>query len=75
MGWIGIAAPARTPEPILKTLQAEIAKALDQPEMKRRMSELAFIPVGDTPEQFAAFIRAENAKWTQAVRDSGAKVD
>ena len=75
VGWIGIAAPARTPEPILKTLQAAIAKALEQPEMQKRMSELAFIPVGDTPEQFTAFIKAENAKWAKAVKASGAKVD
>jgi len=75
VGWIGIAAPARTPEPILKTLQAAIAKALEQPEMQKRMSELAFVPVGDTPEQFTAFIKAENAKWAKAVKESGAKVD
>ena len=75
VGWIGIAAPARTPEPVLKTLQVAIAKALDQPEMQKRMSELAFVPVGDTPEQFTAFIKAENAKWAKAVKDSGAKVD
>jgi tripartite-type tricarboxylate transporter receptor subunit TctC len=75
VGWIGIAAPARTPEPILKTLQAAIAKALEQPAMQKRMSELAFLPVGDTPEQFTAFIKAENAKWAKAVKESGAKVD
>lgn len=75
VGWIGIAAPARTPEPILKTLHAEIVKALGQPDTRRRLSELAFIPVGDTAEQFAAFIRAENAKWAKAIKDSGAKVD
>ena len=43
--------------------------------MQKRMSELAFIPVGDTPEQFTAFIKAENAKWAKAVKESGAKVD
>jgi tripartite-type tricarboxylate transporter receptor subunit TctC len=75
VGWIGIAAPARTPDSVLKTLHAEIVKALAEPETKKRMSELAFIPVGDTPEQFAAFIKAENAKWAKAVKDSGAKVD
>jgi tripartite-type tricarboxylate transporter receptor subunit TctC len=75
VGWIGIAAPARTPEPVLKTLQAAIAKALAEPDVQRRMSELAFVPVGDTPEQFTAFIKSENAKWAKAVKDSGAKVD
>jgi tripartite-type tricarboxylate transporter receptor subunit TctC len=75
VGWIGIAAPARTPEPILKMLQAEIAQTLEQPDTKKRLSELAFIAVGDTPEQFAAFIKAESAKWAKAVKESGAKVD
>jgi len=75
VGWIGIAAPARTPEPVLKTLQAAIAKALAEPDVQKRMSELAFVPVGDTPEQFTAFIKAENAKWAKAVKESGAKVD
>ena len=75
VGWIGIAAPARTPEPVLKTLQAAIARALEQPDMQKRMSELAFIPVGDTPGEFTAFIKSENAKWARAVKDSGAKVD
>ena len=75
VGWIGIAAPARTPEPVLKTLQVAIARALEQPDMKRRMSELAFIPAGDSPAQFSAFIKAENAKWAKAVKQSGAKVD
>ena len=75
VGWIGIAAPARTPEPVLKTLQVAIARALEHPDMKRRMSELAFIPAGDSPAQFSAFIKAENAKWAKAVKESGAKVD
>jgi tripartite-type tricarboxylate transporter receptor subunit TctC len=75
VGWIGIAAPAKTPEPILKTLQAAIAKALAEPEVQKRLAELAFIPVGDTPAEFTAFIKSENAKWAKAVKDSGAKVD
>jgi tripartite-type tricarboxylate transporter receptor subunit TctC len=60
---------------VLKTLQAAIAKALAEPDVQKRMSELAFVPVGDTPEQFTAFIKSENAKWAKAVKDSGAKVD
>ena len=75
VGWIGIAAPARTPEPVLKTLQAAIAKALAEPDVQKRMGELAFVPVGDTPGEFTAFIKSENAKWAKAVKDSGAKVD
>jgi len=75
VGWIGIAAPARTPEPILDRLNAEIRRLLAQPEVKERLAALSFLPVGDTREHFAAFIKAEVAKWAKVVRESGAKVD
>jgi tripartite-type tricarboxylate transporter receptor subunit TctC len=74
-GWIGIAAPAGTPPAIVRLLHGEIVKALGLPEVKDKMRDLAFTPVGDTPEAFAAFIKAEIAKWTKVVRDSGAKVE
>jgi tripartite-type tricarboxylate transporter receptor subunit TctC len=75
VGWIGIGAPAKTPEPILERLNAEIRRLLATPEAKERMTALAFVPVGDTREQFGAFMRAEIARWTRAVKASGAKVD
>lgn len=75
VGWIGVAAPAKTPEPILDKLSAEARRILNQPEVKERLTALAFIPVGDSREQFAAFIKAEMAKWAKVVKDSGAKVD
>jgi len=75
VGWIGIAAPARTPEPILDRLNAEIRRLLAQPEVKERLAALSFLPVGDTREHFAAFIKAEVAKWAKVVKESGAKVD
>lgn len=75
LGWIGIAAPAQTPPAILDKLNAEIVKIVNQQEMKDRLAALAFTPVGDTREQFAAFIKAETIKWGKVVRDSGAKAD
>ncbi len=75
VGWIGIAAPAKTPAPILDRLNAEIVRIINTPEMKDRLATLAFTPVGDTREQFARFIKAEIAKWGKAVRESGAKAD
>jgi len=75
VGWIGIAAPAKTPTPVLDKLNAEIVRIINSPEMKERLATLAFTPVGDTREQFARFIKAEIAKWGKAVRASGAKAE
>jgi tripartite-type tricarboxylate transporter receptor subunit TctC len=75
VGWIGIAAPARTPAPVLDKLNAEIVRIINTPEMKERLATLAFTPVGDTREQFARFIKSEIAKWGRAVRESGAKAE
>jgi len=75
VGWIGIAAPARTPAPVLDQLNAEVVRIINTPEMKARLATLAFTPVGDTREQFARFIKAEIARWGKAVRESGAKAE
>jgi len=75
VGWIGIAAPARTPAPILDKLNAEIVRIINTAEMRERLATLAFTPVGDTREQFARFIKAEIAKWGKAVKESGAKAE
>ncbi len=75
VGWIGIAAPAKTPAAILDKLNAEMVKIINEPDVKERLATLAFTPVGDTRAQFAAYIKSEIAKWGKAVKDSGAKVD
>ena len=75
VGWIGIVAPARTPDAILDRLNAEARRILDRADVKERLAALSFLPVGDSREHFAAFIRDEVAKWAKVVKDSGAKVD
>lgn len=75
VGWIGIAAPAKTPTAVLDKLNAEMVKILNLPDVKERLSTLAFTPVGDTRAQFAAYMKSEIAKWGKAVRESGARVD
>jgi len=75
VGWIGIAAPAKTPPAILDKLNAEIVRLLATPELKERLAGLAFTPVGDTRQAFAAFIKSEIAKWGKAVKESGARAD
>ncbi len=75
VGWIGIAAPAKTPAAILDKLNAEMVKIINEPDVKERLATLAFTPVGDSRAQFAAFIKSEIAKWGKAVKDSGARAD
>ena len=75
VGWIGIAAPAKTPATVLDKLNAEMVKILGQPDVRERLNTLAFTPVGGSRAQFAEYIKSEIAKWGKAVKESGAKVD
>lgn len=75
VGWIGIAAPAKTPAAILDKLNAEMNAILNKPDVKERLATLAFTPAGDTRAQFAAYIKSEIEKWGKAVKDSGARAD
>jgi tripartite-type tricarboxylate transporter receptor subunit TctC len=75
VGWIGLAAPAKTPEAILDRLNAEIRKMLQDPAVKARMEQLAFTTVGDSRAAFTTFVKSEIAKWSKVAKDSGAKAD
>jgi tripartite-type tricarboxylate transporter receptor subunit TctC len=75
VGWIGLCAPAGTPVAILDKLNAEVKKMLASPEARTKIDELAFTPVGDSRAQFAAWIKAEIAKWSKIAKDSGARAD
>ena len=73
--WFGMFAPAATPAPVLATLNAALLKVLSQPDVKKKIAEQGGEPHAETPEQFATFIRAEAAKWSKVVKESGASVD
>jgi tripartite-type tricarboxylate transporter receptor subunit TctC len=75
LGWTGIAAPAATPGPVIARLHAEIAKVLSTAEARDWFASLGAEPGLQTPEEFAAFIRAEYAKWGQVIRDAGIKLE
>jgi len=72
---IGILAPAGTPGPMVNKLSAEIAKAVRSPDTVQRFRTLGIDPVGNSPEAYAALIRADIGKYAKAVRISGAKPD
>jgi tripartite-type tricarboxylate transporter receptor subunit TctC len=75
VGWIGIAAPAGTPPPVLDKLGTASQRILAEPEMRGRLAALAFIPAGDSREHFAAFIKDQLARWKMAIQDSGTKIE
>jgi tripartite-type tricarboxylate transporter receptor subunit TctC len=70
-GWYGIAAPARTPRAVIDRLQAEVAKIAREPKMKARLAVQGLDLIGNTPEEFDAFIRAEVAKWATVLKRAG----
>lgn len=75
IGWLGIAAPAGTPESIVERLQREIAAILLTDEARHYFASYGREPVASTPAAFTTFIRTEHAKWGQVIGDSRIKVE
>jgi tripartite-type tricarboxylate transporter receptor subunit TctC len=73
--WFVVMAPARTPDPIVRKLSAEIDKILKKTAVVERFKTLGADPVGGTPEQLGKHIAAETTKWREVARASGAKLD
>lgn len=73
--WFGLLAPARTPQAVIATLHRETVKVLRSPALLERFAVEGIDPVGDTPEQFAAYIREEIVKWGKVVKDTGMRVE
>ena len=67
----GIMAPAATPVDIITRLQREVARAVANPEVKKRFLDAGVEPVGSTPDEYASTIRRETAKWGKLIRDLG----
>lgn len=73
--WYGFVAPAGTPAPIVDKLNGEIRKALDLPDVRKRLAELGAEPSPGTPAELRSFIASELAKWGKVVREFGVRVD
>ena len=73
--WLGLAAPAGTPQPTIERLYAETAKALQDPELRRSFRGAGVEPHLLAPRELAAFMRAEHGKWGKVVRETGATVN
>jgi len=74
-GWYGMLAPAGTPKEALALMNAEIVKALRLPEVAERLVADGAVAVGNTPEEFGAYIKAEMAKWAPVIKASGVTAD
>lgn len=75
ISWYGVLAPAGTPREVINKLHAEIVRILATQEMRDRFAREGSEPVGSTPEQFAAFIKAEIAKWAKVIKDADIRAD
>ena len=73
--WFGLLGPAGLPKEVSQKAYEEIARILRMPEIREKLTQQGADPVGSTPEQFGAYIRAETAKWAKVVKSSGARAD
>jgi tripartite-type tricarboxylate transporter receptor subunit TctC len=74
-GWQGLYAPAGTPRPIVDKLAAEVKRILSEPEVVTALGNVGGDPVPMTPDVFAAFARAERAKWAEVVKAAGVRIE
>jgi len=73
--WQGVFAPAGVPAEIVKRFNAEIVRIINAPDVRQKLVDMGAEPAPNTPEEFAAMVKAEVAKWADVVRKSGATVD
>ena len=73
--WLGLLAPAGTPRPIIDKLNQELNLALDDEGVRNKLMGMGSEILKSTPDEFTAFIRKENERWSKLVRDTGAQVD
>jgi tripartite-type tricarboxylate transporter receptor subunit TctC len=75
IGWFGWLAPAATPKPIVTRLHGELVRALKLPDVRERLLSQGTEPVGDSPQEFAAFMKSEYAKWAKVIRAAHIKIE
>ena len=73
--WAGMLAPAKTPKEIIARLNKEIVDILKQKDVADKLNQQGALPVGDSPEQFAAYVKAEIDKWGAVIKSANIKAD
>jgi tripartite-type tricarboxylate transporter receptor subunit TctC len=75
VAWFGVVAPPKTPAAITEKVSAGIVDALKNPDVRKRLQELSAEPMGFTPAETAAFMKAESERWGAVIRSAGVRVD
>ena len=75
LNWNGIVGPARIPRDVVDRLNRELARAIKSPDVIEKVAAQGNFVIGDTPEQFGAYIRAESEKWARVVKQANIKVE
>jgi tripartite-type tricarboxylate transporter receptor subunit TctC len=71
--WVGMLAPAKTPPAVVQRLNEAVVKAIANPEVRARMEKLGAVVVGDSPAQFAAFLKRDYTRWEEVIKAAGVK--
>jgi tripartite-type tricarboxylate transporter receptor subunit TctC len=69
--WFALLAPARTPVTVVSAIHRESARVVGMPEVRKRFAELGMTPIGNSPEEFAAAMKAEMPQWEKLIKSAG----
>jgi tripartite-type tricarboxylate transporter receptor subunit TctC len=75
VAWFGLFVPAATPRAIVERLSDETRKAVNAPEVRKRLIDLGAEPLGSSPDEFSAYVNAEFARWGKLAREAGIRID
>ena len=75
VNWYGVFLPAGTPKPVVDKVHADVLRALQHPDTKKRMLDSGIVAVWSTPEQFLAFQKAEIQKWAKVIKDANIRIE
>lgn len=75
VAWNGLTAPARTPREVIAKISNDVVRVVSSPELKERLKAEGSDPIGSTPEQYAAFLRDEIAKWAKVIKFARVKAE
>lgn len=73
--WQGVMAPANTPQPIINRLNTELMKALQDPDVQKKLAVQGAIPLGSTPEEYGAYVKSELTRWAGIVKQTGVSLE